>query len=104
MRYSQRGAIAVAVILTGALAACATGTESDEANQESMVGQIIETGDDGDRMVCRRQRVIGSNVPRTVCKSEAQLKAEREAAVKAVGPLRPMTGYQRQRDPGQDPR
>ena len=93
------------VVLTGVLAACASGPEAGESEAESMVGQVIDAGyDEGDRMVCRRQRVIGSNVPRTVCKSEAQLKAEREAAEKAVGPLRPMTGYQGQRDPGQDPR
>lgn len=87
------------------LAACASTSDVGEAEQESMVGQIVDEGyDESERMVCRRQRVIGSNVPRTVCKSEAQLKAEREAAEKAVGPLRPMTGFQGQRDHGQDPR
>lgn len=98
-------AAVLTVSLLGLLTACASSPENGESDEGSLVGQIIDAGDDdGDRMVCRRQRVIGSNVPRTVCKSEAQLKAEREAAEKALGPLRPMTGYQRQRDPGQDPR
>ena len=83
-------------------AACESTPPAADAKKGLAVGQVLED-DDEDRLICKRQRVVGSHVPRTVCKTEAQLAAEREAMDRAVGTRRPMTGYNPQRDPGSDP-
>lgn len=58
-----------------------------------------------DPVICRRQRVIGSHVPVRVCKTKSQMEADRRAAQRAIGPLRPSGGSTHQPDaPGTDPR
>lgn len=63
---------------------------------------MLDIDYDEDRVICKRQRVAGSHVPRMICKTESQIQAEREALERSAGPLRPMTGTL-QRDPGADP-
>ena len=84
------------------LAACESTPPAADAGEGLVVGQTLEEEGE-DRLICKRQRVVGSHVPRTVCKTESQLAAEREAMDRAVGTRRPMTGYNPQRDPGSDP-
>lgn len=91
-----------AIALAAVIAACGARPTAEDAADELVAGDVIDVDYDEDRLVCKRQRVIGSNVPRTVCKTESQIEAERQAAEKAVGPLRPMGGYTG-RDPGSDP-
>lgn len=98
-RYSKWFTIAAGLaFLTG----CESTPPAADAGEGLAVGQTLEE-DDEDRLICKRQRVVGSHVPRTVCKTEAQLAAEREAMERSVGTRRPMTGYNSQRDPGSDP-
>ena len=43
---------------------------------------IVVTGekDEDNAMICRKEKVIGSNIPKRVCRTAAQIKAEAEAA------------------------
>ena len=103
MRASQYIGGGMAATFVALLTACgSTPPNPNEAGEELVVGQMLDIDYDEDRVICRRQRVFGSHVPKTICKTESQIAAEREAAQKSLGPLRPMTGTL-QRDPGADP-
>ena len=96
--------IALFVLTAGfsILTACESTSSTVGTDDGLAVGEVLEE-DEGDKLICKRQRVVGSHVPKTVCKTESQLAAEREAMDRAVGTRRPMTGYNSQRDPGSDP-
>ena len=84
LTYHRLLALTVPVIF---LAACITNeTEPDEdavAYQEPM---------DPNEVICKRQRPIGSHIPVRICRTRAQIEADREAALRATGPLRTMGG------------
>ncbi len=46
-------------------------------NALSSIAAIVEKAED-ERMVCRREKTIGSNRPETICKTVAQLRQERQ--------------------------
>lgn len=48
-------------------------------NTLGMIAAIVEKAED-ERMVCRREKMMGSNRPETICKTVAQLRREREEA------------------------
>ena len=92
-----------AVALIALLTACGSSPPNPtDAGEELVAGQMLDIDYDEDRVICKRQRVSGSHVPRLICKTESQIAAERDALQRSVGPLRPMTGTL-QRDPGADP-
>ncbi|MDH4073722.1 MAG: hypothetical protein OEV41_11540 [Gammaproteobacteria bacterium] len=89
--------LSTALLITGvALAGCAGAPAEDP---EGLVAENVLVEDYvDDPVVCRRQRVAGSHVPVRVCKTESQMKAERDGLQKTIGPLRPMTGDGRRLD------
>lgn len=50
-------------------------------NTLGIIAAIVEKAED-ERMVCRREKMTGSNRPETICKTVAQLRQEREEADK----------------------
>lgn len=70
------------------LAGCSsTGSRPDEP--------IVADLAPGEELICRRYRPVGSHIPVEVCRSRAEIEAAREAALRSVGPLRPMSGGER---------
>lgn len=67
------------------LAACATG-ESQGGNE-----YFAETPP-RDEIVCRRERPVGSHVPRQVCRTVRESDENQRRALEAMGPLRTMSG------------
>ena len=105
MRVSRYIGYTIAVGAFALIAACGSSPPgSTDAADELVAGKMIDIDYDEDRVICKRQRVVGSHVPQTICKTESQIQAEREALERSVGPLRPMTGYTHKPDPGADPR
>lgn len=80
-------AVLVAVVAPLGIIACsANDTEPDE----TLV--YTETVVDRDQLVCKRQKVAGSHIPRRVCRTRGQMERDREEALRATGPLRTMGG------------
>ena len=48
-----------------------------------------------EEVICRRYRPVGTHIPVQVCRTRAEIEAAREAALRSVGPLRPMSGGER---------
>ncbi len=71
--------LAAALILSG----CAT-SESDE--------YIVSDLAPEEEVICKRQRPVGSHIPVRVCRTRAQIEADKEAAMREVGPLRTIGG------------
>lgn len=75
--------------VSGQLAGRATTTELPEQDQIAVfnaleaISAIINQAED-ERMICERQRPVGSNRTRTVCRSVAQRRQDREDAEKQV--------------------
>ena len=78
---------ALAATMLFALAACSA---NDTAPDDGLV--YNEPVVDPNQVVCKRQRVAGSHIPRRVCRTQAQIENDREAALRATGPLRTMGG------------
>lgn len=93
---AQIGFIATLGILAG-LTACGSAPPAAGHGPEDS-HMVVDGGYADDKVICRRQRVVGSNVPVRVCKTESQMRAEREALEKTIGSLRPFTGDTRQMD------
>jgi hypothetical protein len=106
MRIFENKRLSTAVFGIAVLVACGSAPpESTDAGEEEQVaGTLIDVDYDEDRLICKRQRVVGSHVPQTICKTESQIRAEREALESRVGPRRPVTGYSQYPDPGAEPR
>ncbi|MDG2376420.1 MAG: hypothetical protein P8M18_08725 [Woeseiaceae bacterium] len=83
--FSINAALPVTVLF--ALAACSA---NDPAPDDGLV--YNEPAIDPNQVVCQRQRVAGSHIPRRVCRTQAQIENDREAALRATGPLRTMGG------------
>jgi hypothetical protein len=95
MTVTQCFRFALAAGLLAALAACGS-ARTAPGEDELVAGNLV--GGEDDPVICRRQRVVGSNVPVRVCKTESQMDAERAALERQIGSLRPMTGDTRQMD------
>jgi len=92
---------ALPLILLAAIgtAACASSNRPQAGDPERLVaGDPVAEDYREDRVVCRRQRPVGSHLPITVCRTESQMQAERDAAQDAIGVLRPITGDTRHLD------
>ena len=76
------------ILLPFGLAGCASG--GDPADQP-----YVADLPPGEEVICRRYRPVGSHIPTTVCRTRAEMEAAREAAERAVGPLRTMSGSER---------
>ena len=78
---------ALALVMLFVIAACSA---NDIAPDDGLV--YNEPVVDPNQVVCKRQRVAGSHIPRRVCLTQAQIENAREAALRATGPLRTMGG------------
>ncbi len=67
------------------IAACATGENSSDNIYENKYEARNE-------LICRRQRTVGSHIPVQICRTRAQIEADREAAMRMVGPLSTESG------------
>jgi hypothetical protein len=50
----------------------------------------------GEELVCKRERVVGSHIPRRTCRTRAQVQAERELSKQAMGELEKTGGPNRE--------
>lgn len=55
-------------------------------NEESSGDDIVVTGEveEPEKMICRREKVIGSTIKQRICRTESQIKAEAEAGQRAA--------------------
>jgi hypothetical protein len=75
----KRTAVAGSAILIGVgVAASALAAESAGAPLEG--SQAAAASAYSSQLTCKRERQMGSNIPRTVCRTKAQIDAERAAA------------------------
>ena len=74
------------------LVSCATSETRPDAQQAYKI-------DAKDEVVCRRQRTFGSYVTKLVCRTRAEIEADRTAALEMTGPLRTMGGDEPRRPP-----
>lgn len=99
--------IFLAVLLTALLPGCSSMPESTAAKNsqlgpayteeekaamstEEKVEIYNEQQEDRDKLVCRRERPVGSRMITTVCRTQAEIDEERQTAQEA---LRPDRGY-----------
>lgn len=78
--------VAAVIALLGIVSCSATDTVAEDGlvyNEPAM---------DPNQLVCKRQRPVGSHIPRRVCRTRAQIEQDREAALRSTGPLRTMGG------------
>lgn len=77
--------------------------QNDDAADDGQAPAVAPT-DQSNRIVCRRERPVGSNRPVKTCKTAAEWKAEREDAARAVrggrGGVRPGGGLGATPGPG----
>ncbi len=88
-RFIAVPALGLIVLGLGAYASSATNAPQAVVKLEvNEAGEYVFDDDDyRNEVVCKRQRVSGSHVPRRVCKMRAQLEKERQAVMDALGPL-----------------
>lgn len=63
-----------------ALAACGAGPQGAHARVPSNAW-IDEDPDTGDELICQDERMTGTNVSRPVCRTQAEIDEERDAAM-----------------------
>ena len=63
-----------------ALAACGAGPKGAHAHVPSNTW-IDEDPDTGDELICQDERMTGTNVSRSVCRTQAEIDEERNAAM-----------------------
>jgi predicted kinase len=70
-----------------------TQEEKDAMTEEEKVAAYNESmSQDKNKLVCRREVVVGSHFKQTVCRTRAEIEAQRRAAQEALGPDRGLTG------------
>ena len=87
MTNAQIPLVVTAVIALSGIVACSA---NETAPDDGLV--YNEPAMDPNQIICKRQRVAGSHIPRRVCRTRAQIEQDREAALRATGPLRTMGG------------
>jgi hypothetical protein len=67
-------------------------TEEEKAQMttEEKVAVYNDQQNEPDKLVCRRERPVGSRMIKTVCRTQAEIEQERQAAQDA---MRPAKGY-----------
>lgn len=85
MSTQHRYLYLLALISAFGVAGCAT-SESEPGNEK-----FVDAGPK-DEIVCRRERPVGSHVPRDVCYSRRESEENQRRALEALGPLRTMSG------------
>jgi len=91
MRQSVFTRDAIALGLLVLLTACSTNPPAGEGHVAA-TDPYNDADYAEDPVICRRQRVVGSNVPVRVCKTQSQMQKERDALEREIGSLRPFTG------------
>ena len=84
-----RTILVIGVLPISLMGCSANDTEPDES------GELVaydEPGPDPNQLVCKQQRPVGSHIPVRVCRTRAQIEADRERALRSTGPLRTMGG------------
>lgn len=54
-------------------------------NDLEWIEAALNKGEAGERMICRRERTVGSNRVTRICRTQEQMDAERERAREALG-------------------
>ena len=73
----MRWPVLIAVLV---LAACATGPGGSHA-QVPKNAWVDKDPDTGDELICQDERMTGTNVSRPVCRTQAEIDEERDAAM-----------------------
>lgn len=73
----MRPLILVAVL---ALAACAAGPKGPRA-QAPANARVVHDPATGDELICQDERTTGTNLSRSVCRTQAEIDEERDAAM-----------------------
>ena len=73
----------VAIMIGVALARPAIAEGPAAASPEERT-EAAAKSDYSNKRICKRQRQTGSHIPRTVCRTQAQIDADREAATEFV--------------------
>lgn len=55
--------------------------------------QVVAAKDNGNEVICRREPVLGTLMQRKVCRTRAEIDAERAAAESSMRTLRDQSGY-----------
>jgi hypothetical protein len=76
-RGAARGAALGAVLV---LAACAAGPKGPRA-QVPANARVEQDPETGDELICQDERMTGTNVSRSVCRTQAEIDEERDAAM-----------------------
>lgn len=58
-------------------------------NDQELVNEILTQAKDDSRLICRRERLVGSNRPQNICISVAQRREARENGVEAMRNILP---------------
>lgn len=84
--------IAVLIVMSMLAGTPAVGAaEADEAQVQKAVDAHNASVDDvSQQLVCRKEAVTGSRIKKTVCRTQATIEAEQEAARRYVNKPRPV--------------
>ena len=87
MECNERVGLLV-LVLTGSAVFSACSSPGSQPDEQPYVADLSPD----EELVCRRYRAVGTHIPVEVCRTRAELEAEREASMRSVGPLRSMGG------------
>ena len=74
-----------AIFFMALLAVAASAQASDNASAETATAPTLVVVAPGDKMICRREQVSGSNIPgKRICRLKSDLDAERAAALESA--------------------
>jgi hypothetical protein len=72
----------VAPVVQNSATASETGLEALEAPGVPLTTMMVPA--DENRLICRRERTLGSNIPRRVCRTQRQIDAEKAAGQESL--------------------
>ena len=64
-----------------ALGACASSSSPEKGSSSEAAMKVTESSE---RVICRREKKIGTRVGERVCRTEAQIEADREASKETI--------------------
>ena len=64
-----------------ALAACGPGPKGPSARTPSTTTYVDDDQEDGDELICQDERMTGTNLSKPVCRTQAEIDEERNAAM-----------------------
>lgn len=93
MRKSYFTKLPLPVAVAAVLTACGSSSpEPDESQEDVVLAGVLDDDLVKERVICKRQRPLGTHVAVKVCKTESQIEAERKAAQDSMGMLRTISG------------